>query len=71
MFRRDLARTGQYIPGYRLLDEENLAQKATLTSSGGLRLSALPPDGPLLHLTFLGATAPLACRARPRDHLPA
>ena len=50
VFRRDLARTGQYIPGYRLLDEENLARKATLTSSGDLRLSALPPDGPLLHL---------------------
>ena len=50
VFRRDLARTGQYIPGYRLLDEENLARKATLTSSGDFRLSALPPDGPLLHL---------------------
>jgi hypothetical protein len=50
VFRRDLARTDQHIPGYRLLDEENLARKATLTSSGDLRLSALAPDGPLIHL---------------------
>ena len=49
-FRRDLARTGQFIPGYRLADEEDLARKAVLTSSGGLRLGALPPDGPMFQL---------------------
>jgi len=45
-----LARTGQYIPGYRHHDKEDLAQRAALSTSGSLRLEELRPGGPLLAL---------------------
>jgi hypothetical protein len=45
--QRELQRRGQYIPGFRLQDPDDLAQKATIQTSSEFRLSALPPDGPL------------------------
>ncbi|MBN2129880.1 MAG: FAD-dependent oxidoreductase, partial [Sedimentisphaerales bacterium] len=48
--RLELARTGQYIPGYTLVDPDDLARRATITATSQLRLSALPPDGALHRL---------------------
>ncbi len=43
--QRELMRTGQYIPGHRRDDPDDLAQAATITASSCLRLDRLPPDG--------------------------
>ena len=43
--QRELARTGQFIPGYRLEDPEDLARQATIEASSRLRLAELPADG--------------------------
>ena len=48
--QRDLLRTGQHIPGFRLEDEEDLARTATITASSELLLRDLPGDGPLVPL---------------------
>ncbi len=48
--QRDLMRRGQFIPGFRLDDSDDLARKATITASSQFRLAVLPPDGPLLPL---------------------
>jgi hypothetical protein len=48
--QRALARTGQYIPGYRLEDPDDLARDATITASSRLRLRRLGDNGPLLQL---------------------
>lgn len=50
LLQRDLLRTGQYIPGLRLIDDENLAAHAKITASSSLKLAELKPDGPLLKL---------------------
>lgn len=49
----ELVRRGQYIPGLRLEDPQDLARKARITASSQLRLAALEPDGPLVPLTNL------------------
>jgi len=46
----ELMRRGQYIPGLRLGDPDDLAQSGTITASSRFRLVALEPDGPLLPL---------------------
>ena len=46
----ELIRAGQYIPGRRLHDPDDLAQRATITASNRFRLDSLPPDGPALPL---------------------
>jgi hypothetical protein len=45
LLQRELARSGQYIPGYRLDDPDDLARQATATASSRLQLRELPPDG--------------------------
>ncbi len=69
--QRDLLRTGQFIPGHALIDEEDLARQATLSASSELRLASLPPNGELLGLTKawamllpvpLGPMPPMAVR---------
>ena len=49
--QRDLLRTGQHIPGFRLDDEADLARWAAISASSELRLAELPPDGPSRPLT--------------------
>ncbi len=41
-----LTRVGQYIPGYRFTDPEDLVRKGRITSSSRFQLSDLPADGP-------------------------
>lgn len=48
--QRDLLRTGQFIPQVRLVDPDDLVQRATITASTTLQLRALPADGPRLPL---------------------
>ncbi len=47
----ELMRSGQYIPDFRLDDQDDLTRRAEVTSSSQLRLARLRPDGPLLPLT--------------------
>ena len=49
--QRDLLRSGQFIPGLRLSDSEDLVQRATLSASSELRLAELKPNGEKLRLT--------------------
>jgi len=44
--QRELLRTGQHIPGARLEDPDDLAQRAELTASSEQTLATLPDDGP-------------------------
>ncbi|CAK7200452.1 hypothetical protein SEUCBS139899_003147 [Sporothrix eucalyptigena] len=46
--QRDLMRFGQYLPGYKLKDGEDLVHQASsvASASGDFVLSSLPPDGP-------------------------
>ncbi len=48
--QRDLLRVGQYIPGVKLDDADDLAKTATITVSSKLCLDELPANGPLLPL---------------------
>lgn len=48
--QRDLVRTGQYIPDYRLGDDENLTQHAQVTASSTLSLDRLMADATLVML---------------------
>ncbi|HLA85074.1 MAG TPA: FAD-dependent oxidoreductase, partial [Thermoguttaceae bacterium] len=48
----ELARTGQFIPGYVLNDPDDLARRATITATSRLLLAELPADGPRLPLEF-------------------
>jgi hypothetical protein len=48
--QRDLQRAGQHIPGFRLSDPDDRAQKAAITATSALKLSGLTTDGPLLRL---------------------
>ena len=41
----ELARDGQYIPGYRRADREDLAQEADVAASSTLALDRIPADG--------------------------
>jgi hypothetical protein len=50
ILKLELARTGQYIPGYTLSDPEDLASTAEIVPSSELHLRRLPPDGPLVPL---------------------
>lgn len=43
--QRDLLRQGQYIPGVRLDDPDDLARQARIRASSVFRLAALPADG--------------------------
>jgi hypothetical protein len=43
--QRELLRVGQYIPGKRLADPEDLAQQAAVSASGSFTLCDLPPNG--------------------------
>ena len=45
--RADLARAGQFIPGYRLEDPQDLVQEAEISASSSLLFGELPADGPL------------------------
>jgi hypothetical protein len=44
--QRELLRVGQHIPGVRLDDPDDLAQRAELTASSELTVATLPADGP-------------------------
>jgi hypothetical protein len=69
---RALLRAGQYIPHVRLEDLDDLARRATVTTSSRLRLGELPPDGPLLHLSHSWAMLlPVAPGLMPRVSLQA
>ncbi len=46
----ELLSTGQHIPGFRLEDPEDVAQKAKVTASSELHLAELKPDGPVIPL---------------------
>lgn len=48
--QRDLLRGGQYIPGVKLQDSDDLAQSAVVKVSSKLCLDKLPDDGPRLAL---------------------
>ncbi len=48
--QRELMRAGQYIPGMRLEDPDDLARSATLRASSELVLRGLPADGDTLPL---------------------
>lgn len=48
--QRDLMRVGQYIPGFKLEDQADLAQQATICCSGSLSLNALPDGKVVLKL---------------------
>ncbi|MBN2580634.1 MAG: FAD-dependent oxidoreductase [Pirellulales bacterium] len=45
LLQRELARTGQYIPGYRLDNPDNLARRIAVTASSRMQLRELPSDG--------------------------
>ena len=49
--QRDLLRGGQFIPGVRLDDPDDLARQASISASSTLQLDTLPDNGPLLPLT--------------------
>lgn len=48
--RRELQRSGQYIPGFAQQDPDDLSQQADLTASSEYVLDELPADGPLVAL---------------------
>jgi hypothetical protein len=50
VLQRELTRSGQYIPGYRLDDPDDLARHAAITASSRLRLQELPSDGTVVPL---------------------
>ncbi|WP_040446627.1 FAD-dependent oxidoreductase [Ktedonobacter racemifer] len=49
--QRDLIRSGQHIPGFRLDDPDDLVKQARISASSELRLAELPTNGPLIPLT--------------------
>jgi hypothetical protein len=44
--RRELVRKGQFIPGYALEDQEDLARRALAAATSSMPLGELTPDGP-------------------------
>jgi hypothetical protein len=50
--QRALLRVGQFIPGVRADDPEDLARTARISASSRLQLGQLPPDGPPAPLTI-------------------
>lgn len=52
LLQRRLIRSGQYIPGIKLSDPDELAQQATLKTSPTFTLTGLPADGPWKSLEF-------------------
>lgn len=65
--QRDLMRFGQYIPGYKLLDEDDLVRRAALEGSPDFELRELPPNGPPKVLTrSLAQMLPLKAGALPK-----
>jgi len=65
--QQELLRTGQFIPGARLEDPHDLVRSARVSTSSQLQLAALPPDGPLMPLTYsLGQMLPLNVGSVPR-----
>jgi hypothetical protein len=48
LLQRDLQRVGQYIPQFKLEDDENLVMQATVSASSKFCLDSLPDDGPKL-----------------------
>lgn len=48
LLQRDLQRVGQYIPQFKLEDNENLVTQATVSASSNFCLDSLPDDGPKL-----------------------
>jgi hypothetical protein len=65
--QRELIRVGQHIPGFKLVDDQDLARQAKITASSTLRLAALRPDGPKLKLTdSLAMLLPGAAGQMPR-----
>ncbi|SHN30622.1 FAD dependent oxidoreductase [Cyclobacterium lianum] len=55
--QKRLLRSGQYIPGFRLEDEQDLAGQASISVSSTMALHGLPANGPWKNLSF--ATAQL------------
>ena len=49
--QRDLLRAGQFIPGLALKDGDDLARRATLSTSSDLKLAELKPNGETQRLT--------------------
>jgi hypothetical protein len=68
--QNELLKIGQYIPGLRLHDDQDLTQQAQLSASSELVLSSLPPDGPLVTLAQPSAQM-LPIPAGPVPHLTA
>ncbi len=65
--QRDLIRMGQYIPGRRLEDPDDLCRSARISASSQLKLGALPPSGSRIVLTdALAMMLPVACGKLPR-----
>lgn len=50
--QKRLIKSGQYIPGFRLYDKEDLVNTARITGSSEFELNGLPFDGPWKRLDF-------------------
>ena len=62
-----LLRAGQFIPGFRLDDPQDLVQKSQISASSRLRLDLLPPNGPWKELSSSwGQMLPLPAGPVPR-----
>ncbi|ERT02422.1 fumarate reductase/succinate dehydrogenase flavoprotein domain-containing protein [Sporothrix schenckii 1099-18] len=64
--QRDLMRFGQYLPGYKLEDDDDLVRRAASVEGASFALSSLPADGPPKVLVrSLAQMLPLAAGAVP------
>jgi hypothetical protein len=61
LLQRDLLRAGQFIPGLRLDDPDDLARQARVTATSTFAFGELPADGPLRQLAVAyGQLLPLS-----------
>lgn len=64
--QRELIRNGQFIPGVKLEDGEDLARQALIETSSVFHLAELKPGGPVKPLTATGQLLPLEAGPAPR-----
>jgi hypothetical protein len=64
--QRELIQNGQFIPGVKLEDTQDLVQQATIETSSVFRLAELKPGGPVKPLIAIGQLLPLAAGPAPR-----
>ncbi|MBN9387555.1 MAG: FAD-dependent oxidoreductase [Chloroflexi bacterium] len=63
--QKELIRNGQFIPGLKLDDPEDLVQGALIETSSIFRLAELKPDGPVKPLVATGQWLPLEAGPTP------